>query len=85
MQVASQWQEVALCFLLLPPDKGSSEKQNLFTPVAMELKGPILASRLSPRQLVPSPSQASVCVPLPTTMVQFSWIHQASYSTCSGS
>lgn len=55
MQVTSQWQEVALCLLLLPPDKGSSEKQGLFTPVAMESKGPILASRLLPRQPVPSP------------------------------
>lgn len=82
MQVASQWQEVALCFLLLPPYKGGSEKQSLFTPVAM---GPILASCLLPRQPARSPSQASLRRPLHTIMAQFSWIHQASYSTCSDS
>lgn len=53
MQVPAQWQEVALCFLRLPSHKGSSEKQSLVTPVAMELTGPILASRLLPDSQCP--------------------------------
>lgn len=37
----------------------------------------------APRQPVPSPSQGSVCEPLHTLLAQISWIHRASYSTCS--
>lgn len=75
MQVLAQWQEVALCFLPLPSHKSSSEKQSLFTPVAMELTGPILASRLLPDSQCPPHHRVQYVGPC-----TLSWLKLAGYT-----